>query len=363
MFCIVDMTKILNKNEVKYLLELAFNQPASVSLSDLDLQYLIRIAIGNRMEGVLYNELEKLGLLDKSVFEEIKYKVERYSKRNDKLIEMLLDVSKLLQDKIVDFAVLKGGYLIQDVYKNKNERKMSDIDILVRKEDTAIVSELLMNYGFIQGKYCKETDEIVVLSKEEVMLKKLFTHELAEFVMKSEDYTINLDVNFCFSWNGYQGYSLPKITTEDALMKKHEFYISGTRLNTLDPILTLFHLCVHLYNEALFFVYDNKSTKGDLRLIRFVDIVRLIEVHHINPMELMALARILNVERQFCYVLRILKDMHPAYRQITINDFDDNELTKYYLSNGEIRYWPISPYDRMFDLDLKLQTVADLEIN
>lgn len=347
---------------MKYLIGLAFDQSVFINPVSLDASYLVKIAINNRMEGFLYNELNRLELMNKEEFVEVVNKVKKYTEKNIKLIEMLKDVSTLLRRENVDFSVLKGGYLLKEAYKKINERKMSDIDILVHKKDITKITDLLLDFGFVQGKYCKDLHRIIEFSKEEIMRKTLFTHELAEFIIRIENHFLNLDVNFCFSWNGHEGYNLPNITTGQALMEKHKFFVDGIILNTMNPILNLFHLCVHLYNEAQFFVHDNISVKGDLRLIRFVDVVRLIELHNIEPMELMDLAEQLNVKIQFCYVLRILKDLHPSYRHIVVNDFDDKELFKYYLSNGEERFWTISPYDRMFDLDLKSKAVTQLEI-
>ena len=61
-----------------------------------------------------------------------------------KFIKFTCRIFCLFQEKNIDFIVLKGIYL-RYLYPNPDLRTMSDIDILVHKEDLDKISEILLD--------------------------------------------------------------------------------------------------------------------------------------------------------------------------------------------------------------------------
>lgn len=67
------------------------------------------------------------------------------------------------------------------------ERISNDIDILIEQEDISSVSTLLKSMGFTQGYYDFLENNIVPLSRAEVLSRRMNRGETAPFILKTEN--------------------------------------------------------------------------------------------------------------------------------------------------------------------------------
>jgi len=63
-------------------------------------------------------------------------------------VKQCLHIAKLFKEEGIDICPLKGVYFALDLYKEKPTRWMSDVDILIRKQDEARAKEILLEDGF-----------------------------------------------------------------------------------------------------------------------------------------------------------------------------------------------------------------------
>ena len=84
--------------------------------------------------------------------ESILFKLREYYQRNlirnMILVEELKRVVHELKESNIDVVPLKGGFLVENVYKDIACRPMGDLDILIREKDKEKCYEILLNMGY-----------------------------------------------------------------------------------------------------------------------------------------------------------------------------------------------------------------------
>src|SRR5262245_7878707 len=74
------------------------------------------------------------------------------------LLQALRDVAALLREARVRFVLLKGSSLLNFLYARVDERPMTDVDLLIRKEDWPIVAQALRARGYTMPSEAEERD-------------------------------------------------------------------------------------------------------------------------------------------------------------------------------------------------------------
>jgi hypothetical protein len=94
---------------------------------------------------LLYHHLKSLDLaLPGAIADELKQEYLKQAQRNIRLYQELSKLLRLLQEKNIAVIVLKGAHLAEAVYDNIGLRSMSDVDLLVRKDDLQRVEQELL---------------------------------------------------------------------------------------------------------------------------------------------------------------------------------------------------------------------------
>lgn len=97
---------------------------------------------------LLYHHLKPLDLaLPGDMADELKQEHLKQALRNIRLYQELSRLLLLLQEKNIAVIVLKGAYLAEAVYDNIGLRSMSDVDLLVKKDDLLRVEQELLALG------------------------------------------------------------------------------------------------------------------------------------------------------------------------------------------------------------------------
>jgi len=118
-----------------------------------DWQYFATLANSHGVAALVYNNLGKLGFLRFIPDETVAFlkNTQLLSiSRNARFADMMKEVLMLLNSEQVKTVLLKGMALEHMVYENRGLRQMSDVDVLVAREDCIRAQNALIFNGFTQ---------------------------------------------------------------------------------------------------------------------------------------------------------------------------------------------------------------------
>lgn len=264
----------------------------------------------------------------------------------------------------IKFIVLKGFAVMNIFYDSYWNRIYNDIDILINANDITKAEEVLEGIGYIQGKFDEQNKMIVKSSRKEILYQRLYTHQVHEF-LKYDEYVSEIDVNFKFEWVGYKN-KKNIISNQLAFNNTMPFYYNGEKFLSLNYEFLFIHLCCHIYNEAVNFVFSYFNKNKDLeeiKLFRIIDIIKLVESNKINWSKVLRLVGRSDIMTEISYTLSIIDLLFPNFivKYIPNELVIDNDIIDYYFDvNGKMQKWPISLFDRLFNLELKRRVVKSI---
>lgn len=134
-----------------------------LSEQELDWHYLLRIAARNQIIPLLYQNLKLI--CPKAVPENILHQLQQCFQNNaSKNMFLTIELLKLLDlfaAHNISVIPFKGPVLGQFAYGSLILRNISDLDILVKKQDFLRAKDLLIRHGY-QHKYCSEHEAAYV---------------------------------------------------------------------------------------------------------------------------------------------------------------------------------------------------------
>lgn len=279
---------------------------------------------------------------------------------NTNVINEMKKIHKVLNREHVNYVILKGVSLMLNTYPKIYQRYFCDVDILVDYEKLDKVTDILHEFGYIQGKL--EDNQIVPASRKEILYQKLHTHEIYQMVKIQDGMLYEIDINFLFSWNGFEK------NTDEMYLTSFQSYIKEGKegLPVFCNEIQLIHLCAHIYNEAMLFTldiqYDSSEDSEELLLHRVFDVILLIQMD--LDVELIAqIARQKNCVGKLEYVLALIRTIMGESIVCKFSHyFDvDQEVPNYfYLKSSEKIEWPILLRERLMDLDAKQKALKEL---
>ncbi len=219
-----------------------------LSRKDIDWNLLSKKASFHGVSTFIYYSLKKHNLtylLPPGVLNKFKEDYYKLALKNENLIKKINEISEIVKDKII---LLKGGYLVNNLYPNIGIRSMGDIDILVEKERAAHVWNILKSNGFVRhGPYRQSTAKLTVHNKI------VQFHHLD--VLRSENCDVEVHSNLFEHHDFFH-------VTERALQKSVSINSNNT-LHRLSNEFFLIHLCSHFYLHN----YLHKQMGKNLRML------------------------------------------------------------------------------------------------
>lgn len=265
------------------------------------------------------------------------------------------ELSSRLQKASIHHVFLKGIALAGDIYLEPWHRYFSDLDLLVDKSHLLVVEDILKSMGYQYGFYSKTKKKICHPTRAEILFQKTYTHEMYNMCRIEKDNLVsNIDVNFLFTWRGIL--SNKTHTVSDFL----DHIVLRRGIPVLDNTANMIHLCCHLFNEANFFALDRNYEGGDpkeLLLIRVFDIALLasrLSGEEFNS--LVKLAQKMNCIDKVVYSLgltNLLLNLDIGHGIDALGIESGEMYAGYYGKDQQYHTWPISIYDRVFDLEKK----------
>lgn len=285
-------------------------------------------------------------------------------KKNQKLLYLSNELANIFKNEEISFCFLKGISLITTIYEDISisKRYFSDIDLLVAKKDLERVEYIMKTLDFRFGRVVE--DQFIPATKSQVIFQKLYTHELYQYVKYVNNEPYFVDINHLFSWKGGND-STKELRLDDIAdcISLHNSISTGYNFPILNDSYQFIHLCVHFYNESMYFMldtlYDGKDPK-ELRLFRLYDICFMLNKLNIDASIINNIAIELNVKNKISYVLSILVyifgdtlDLSQLRKYFEISAI--NSLNTYYKKDNSLHNWPIPFSERIFAIDKRNQ--------
>lgn len=251
----------------------------------------------------------------------------------------------------IPYAVIKGAVLSDMAYADPFARSSGDIDILIRKQDTDIIKDILCSLDFIQGRVT--SNGVVPFSREEILFHNISTHQIAPYIKETKNPVcpyINLDVNTDIFW----GESEKKADMDFVLSHREASSLFEIPFFKLNKEMEFISLCLHHYKDmnSLYLLAG-----GSFRLGLFYDIYYYLRNAKPNPRLLKEISTRLDVGK-YIYVCiyhtqEIFDDPIMApYLDAIFPEKDASLLDCFGLTAKERKSWDITLLERIFHSDL-----------
>jgi len=124
----------------------------SGGIKDIDWNHLFQTARANRLDGIIYDSLDRNGLFE-SLPEEVRKKFEESYQQtviNTRVyLETAGEIASVFSRAEIDLIILRGPTLGLTLYSRPYLRPYGDLDLLIRKEDLQIAKKILGDLGLI----------------------------------------------------------------------------------------------------------------------------------------------------------------------------------------------------------------------
>lgn len=331
---------------------------------------VISIAHHHRIDGLLLsliNEKKLENHIAQNFLKTLSENCAEYRQRTQGKIDAAAKVLSYFMDLHIPCLCLKGVALSQCLYDNNlMGRIYSDIDILIDNKHVNEVTKALNTLGFFQyDEQAYREGARVLVSRSELLRKQLFTHELCAFYNDE----ISIDINILFSWKGPKSYNAPHIEFEK--LWEQRIPLTQTGGWTLSPNLMFIHLCVHLYNEAVFFLYKGSSGRRETSYYRFYDVFALLQNnswYKVNLSTVVSDVQELQAQKQVAYTCFHIQQLFgegvwsSILKDIETNIIISPEEFNQYCTLEEVYHeWPITPFKRMNNEKMKDSVIAQMK--
>ena len=127
------------------------NIPELTALSMQEWDSLIALAANKQVRLLFYQNLKKRGLeeiIPEKNLHALKGFYTRNTFRNLSYFGELKHIATACKEKNIALIALKGIYLADTIYENSSLREMSDMDLLIPKEDLREATSIMLNMGY-----------------------------------------------------------------------------------------------------------------------------------------------------------------------------------------------------------------------
>jgi len=184
---------------------------------------------------LFYHRLKNSGLHEiapPEILQQLRDSFLRFAAKNMRIYHQLSQLLTLLQENEVKVIALKGAHLAEEVYGNIDLRNMSDVDLMVRREDLGTVEKLFIELGY--GSANRPSVE-----------EQMRCHHLVPFITRQG---LPLEVH----WTITRPSSPFKIDVDELWRRARPATIAGVDALVLSPEDLLVHLSLHGFFQHQF---------------------------------------------------------------------------------------------------------------
>lgn len=227
---------------------------------------------------ILCGEYLKFSFSDLKRVAELEYKMQLAI--SNEQFKYMVKFTSTLEEKGINYALLKGFALSQYAYGDIALRLSGDCDVLIHPKDIRFALNALQEIGYIQGKYNYATHKINPANRKEIITQPLISHEVHPLILLVNEVFINYyQVDVQFSIDLMSNRRTDQIV-EEFLQNKQSIEIKGHKFITLSWEDMLIFVSIHFYKEAIYKdqIFDYK----DLLLYKINDIYRMATSQQMN---------------------------------------------------------------------------------
>ncbi len=200
-----------------------------------------------------FSSVNNFNLIPKGSLSRLKQTYYRSLSRNMILYEHFRNAVEAFSKEGISVIALKGIFLAETIYKDIGLRQMSDIDLLVKKEDIEKCRKLLLDMGYkytelYKSDFIKELDLLKHLPP--LVLNGVSIELHTKIHLDTPDFSVNID---------------------DYWERSQQLTLSNMPVQSLSIEDLIQHLCLHL-NEHF--------NEGNPQLYSIVDISEVIKKYH-----------------------------------------------------------------------------------
>ncbi|MHB9098739.1 MAG: nucleotidyltransferase domain-containing protein [Syntrophales bacterium] len=196
-------------------------------LSEADWEDLLQQSARHRITPLLYHRLRTCHPdipIPPTVMEKLRQAYLGNAARNLMLYHNLSRVLNILRRESIPVIALKGAHLAELIYGNRSLRFMSDLDLLVRKDDLMKVDALLLEMG------CTTTVHNRIVGKD---------NNQFDYLMPKRDVILEIH------WSILSSLFPFRIDTDGQWARSRPALIAGVEAAVLCPEDLLLYLCLH----------------------------------------------------------------------------------------------------------------------
>jgi len=261
---------------------------------------VVELSQQHSITSLLYHRLKSLNLsLPGDISQELELEYLKQAQRNIRLYHELGKLLRLLQEKNIAVIVLKGAYLAEAVYDNIGLRRMSDVDLLVKKNDLQRVEQELFALGFMP----EDRNRVIA---------QINYH----FAYRQPGNGLRLEIH----WAIVPSSSLFQIDVDGLWSRSQPVILAQAGAQALSPEDLLLHLCQHTAKHSY-----------DMQLRMLCDIGEVVRCYgaQLDWQEISARSRQWGVLRAVYVILRLARELLDAavpaewLASIRPDDFDE----------------------------------------
>ena len=249
----------------------------------------------------------------------------------------------------VNYAVVKGEVLSQQIYGVPDRRRSSDIDILIDKSNVKFLEIELRKLGFEQ-RLPNDPCE----ARRNRVLCMAYSHQIPSYHKDVMGFHLNVDVNYDIFWGEYDG---QRCSIVDFLSDTVDMDIYGVTVKTLPIEKSFAQLILHHYKEmnSLYHLSQHNTICTDM----FRDVYDMLQnnIHLLSSETVKRLSEQYSIGKYMYYMIYYTREvfkesMLDGYLN-ELQIYRDYELLESYgLSADEKKNWGIKFANRLNNAQL-----------
>lgn len=330
--------------ELDFILDVLREEPL-LNEDNYDWFWILGFLELNKISGYFFNKVKELQIKIPQAVERKLSQILLFQKnRNDYMRKYICDIGDELRFEKIKYAFLKGSVLSnanfnfsenifhcmslskneirnyrrqsEMLFYGQGERISTDIDILTEQINITIISDILRRMGFVQGYYDYKNNEVVPLSRNEIVSRRMNRGETAPFILKTEDTCvpfIEVDLNFSLDY-------LPNSNKEllSAVLQETVDYsgsiVGGIRSLKIEDFFL--QLIMHQYKESI--LYSMVERNKDVELYKLLDIYLFIKKGYIELNQLYGKIKRFRLEKA---VVCVLEQLFQVFQDNCFKDY------------------------------------------
>ncbi|MFJ2766854.1 nucleotidyltransferase family protein [Streptomyces sp. NPDC087300] len=273
-------------------------------------------------------------------------------RRNTAFAAEFAKVFRALAEAGIDYAVRKGPVLGEGVYLDRGARRMSDLDVLLRRADFALFGEIAAEQGYTLGQQSADGRRIEPFDRRtQVYWKVNITNVALPYIkLGHQDDLDQYILSGCFSL--FQPMSGIRDDGEELLDRAVPTRLYGEPARMLDPVDQLIDGCVQIHVEANLLLHIENGK--DLALRKFIDLAELLRLAPEGCLpEFEKRVAGYGCEESVAYALHRTDELYPGSVPASlISRFPVSRpelLEEYGRFDGAPRCWEMPFAERLFD--------------